>query len=120
MQPRSSRALAAGALALAALGSSAHARDVHWSVGIHAAPAVTLGVGNVRPWVVAPPVYYAPAPMYVQPQPVYHVQPQPIYYVQPPVYYVEPAPVYHVYPRHRGHHGHGHWHHHHRHHHGHH
>ena len=76
------------ALALAALGSSAQARDVYWSVGIDAAPGVSVGVGNYRPVYVAPaPVYIAPAPIYVAPRPIY-VQPQPVYYVQPaPVYY---------------------------------
>lgn len=71
-------------VALAALGAAGAAQargDVYWSVGVHAAPGVTIGVGNARP------VYYAPAPVYVAPAPVYYA-PQPVYYVRPaPVYY---------------------------------
>lgn len=91
-----SRFLAAAGLMLAALGgaSVAQARDnVYWSVGVQAAPGVSVGVGNHRPVVVAPPVYYAPAPVYVQPAPVY-VQPR-VYY--PQAYYVQAAPAYPVY-----------------------
>jgi hypothetical protein len=87
--------LAVAALAVAAIGAatSAQARDVYWSVGVHAAPGVTLGVGNARPVYMAPaPVYYAPPPVYVAPAPVYY---GPTYYA--PAYY---GPV--VY--HRGHH----------------
>jgi hypothetical protein len=88
MKLKLSRMLAAAAaLALAALGTAAHARDnIHWSVGIQAAP-VHVGVGNAYPVVVAPPVYVAPPPVYYQPAPVY-VAPQPVYYSRPsPVYY---------------------------------
>ena len=52
-----------------------------------------------------------PAPVYVQPAPVYY--PRPVY-VAPPVYYA-PAPVYYSEPvyyygrPHRRHHGHRHW-----------
>jgi hypothetical protein len=85
------RFLAAGAVALAALGTAglAQARsDVYWSVGVNAAPGVSVGVGNY-----AAPVYVAPAPVYVAPAPVY-VAP-PVTYVRPaPVYYSAPAPVY--------------------------
>lgn len=81
------RPIAAAALALAALGTAglAQARDnVYWNIGIDAAPGVTVGLGNVRPVVVAPaPVYVAPQPVYVAPRPVY-VQQAPVYYV--PVY----------------------------------
>ena len=69
-------------MALAALGAaaSAQARDVYWSVGVQAAPGVTLGVGNARPVYVAPaPVYVAPAPVYLAPAPVYY-SPAPVYY----------------------------------------
>ena len=93
-------------VALAVLGTAglAQARDnVYWSVGVDAAPGVTLGVGNARPVVVAPPVYMAPQPVYVAPQPVY-VQP-PVVYRAAPVYYGA-APVYYGPP--------GHWRHHHR------
>lgn len=101
---------AAAVLALAAAGA-AQAGDVHWSIGVQAAPGVTIGVGNTRPVVVAqapvvvypapvvthrPPVVYAPAPVYVRPAPVVYA---------PPVVYVQPRP----YGWHRGHrHGHGH------------
>lgn len=73
----SPRFIAAGALAVAALGtvSAAHAHaDVYFSVGVQGAP-----------------VYMEPAPVYVQPRPAY-VPPQPVY-VQPPVY-AAPAPMY--------------------------
>jgi hypothetical protein len=88
--------LVTAAALLAAAG--AQARDnVYWSVGIEAAPGVTLGVGNTRPVVVAPaPIYMAPQPIYVAPQPVvvyprgYYVQPAPVYYAGGPVYYAKP------------------------------
>lgn len=95
MQRKLSPPLAAIAfVALAAAGSAAQARDnVYWSVGVDAAPGVTLGVSNTRPVVVAPaPIYVAPQPVYVAPQPVY-VAPRPVY-VSRPVVLVEPAPVY--------------------------
>lgn len=101
--------VAAAALGLAALGvtSVAHARDsIYWSVGINAAPGVTVGVGNARPVYMRPPVFVQPAPVYVQPAPVY-VQPAPVYqhysqavnpryYVQPAPVYVQPAPIYYA------------------------
>ena len=76
------RPLAAAALvALAGAGSVAHARDnVFWSLGVEAAPGVSLGVGNTRPVYVAPqPVYVAPAPVVVVPRRVY-VEPAPVIY----------------------------------------
>jgi hypothetical protein len=85
---------AVGVVALAAVGTAAQARDnVYWSVGVDAAPGVSIGVGNTRPVVVAPaPVYVAPAPVYVAPRPVY-VAPAPVYYAQPaPVYYYDGHP----------------------------
>lgn len=99
---------AAGVVALASVGTVAQARDnVYWSVGIDAAPGVSIGVGNARPVYVAPaPVYVAPAPVYVRPAPVYYAEPV---YVRPaPVYYAEPV---YVHPgRHRGwHKRHRHW-----------
>ncbi|MDR7094647.1 hypothetical protein [Hydrogenophaga laconesensis] len=79
-------AIAAGAWALSAMGSQAHARsDVHWSIGVNV-PGVVVGASS------APPVYYAPAPVYYGPPPVYYA-PRPIYYSPPPVYYA-PRPVY--------------------------
>jgi hypothetical protein len=108
------KAAAVAALALAAMGT-AHARDVYWSVGVQAAPGVTVGVGNARPVIVQPaPVYVQPAPVYAVPQVVY-TQPQVVYpvgaYGYAPVI-VQPQPVYGI--RGGGHrhwkHGHGrHW-----------
>jgi hypothetical protein len=104
MQRKSLRPLAAVAfLALAA--GAAQARDnVTWSVGIDAAPGVSLGATNARP------VYVAPAPVIVAPQPVY-VAPRPVIVQQRPVVVVEPEPVYVVPGKHKGwkkHHHHGH------------
>ncbi|WBY01423.1 hypothetical protein PE066_18450 [Ramlibacter tataouinensis] len=115
-----------GGLAFAALGT-AQAKDVYWSVGVHAAPGVHVGVGNHRP--PAPVVVAPPAPVIVPP--VVYTQPQ-VIYTQPQVaypggiYYAQPAPVVvyrngwaprsqwdgHRHRKHRGHghgHGHGHW-----------
>jgi hypothetical protein len=103
------------ALAAIVAAGLAQARDnVYWSVGVDAAPGVTLGIGNHRPVVVAPqPVYVAPQPVYVVPQPVY-VAPQPVYRAAP-VYYGA-APVYYGPPGHRKHkHKHKKWKHHHHH-----
>lgn len=91
------RSLFGKALALAAFGvaaaGSAHARDVYWSVGVQAAPGVSVGVANHRT-----PVYVQPAPVYVQPVPVY--TPPPVVYTPPPVVYT-PAPVYYAQPVYR-------------------
>jgi hypothetical protein len=104
------RPLAAAALvALAAVGTAAQARDdVHWSLGVQAAPGVTLGVGNTRPVVVTPaPVYVAPQPVYMAPRPVI-VTPAPAVVVRPaPIIYEE---TYVVRPGHDHRHGHGHGH----------
>lgn len=108
MRSKLIRPLAAAgfAVALAALAGAAQAHDnVFFSLGVQAAPGVTLGVSN------APPVYVAPAPVYVAPQPVY-VQPAPMYVVPRPVV-LAPAPVYYGPGRRVGwyrHHGHGHRH----------
>ena len=113
MQRKLFRPLAAVAfVALAAAGSAVQARDnVFWSVGIDAAPGVSVGVGNTRPVVIAPqPVYVAPQPVYVAPQPVY-LAPRPVV-VSRPVMVVE-EPVYVMPGHHKGHHkhhGHGHGH----------
>jgi hypothetical protein len=101
MQRKLLRPLAAVAF-LAVAAGAAHARDnVFWSVGIDAAPGVSVGVSNARP------VYVAPAPVVVAPQPVYVTRPvvvsRPVVLVEEPVYY-------------SGRHGHKHKHKHHRHH----
>jgi len=112
MQRKLFRPLAAAALLALAMGAgTAQARDnVFWSLGVDAAPGVSLGVSNTRPVVVAPqPVYVAPQPVYVAPRPVV---------VHRPVVLVQPEPVYIERGRHKGHkhkhrhrghrHGHGH------------
>ena len=100
------RTLAAtGLLALVAVGSSAHARsNVFWSVGVQAAPGVSIGVGNAAPVYVAPaPVYVAPPPVVVSPAPVYYgYRPAPVYYSGG--YYVRPGKRWHA-----RHHQHRHW-----------
>ena len=107
MQRKLLRPLAAVAFVALAAGA-AHARDnVYWSVGVDAAPGVSVGVSNARPVMVAPaPVVVAPQPVYVQ-RPV--VVSQPVVVVEEPVH-VRPG-------KHKHRHGHGHGHHrHHRHH----
>ena len=102
------KALAVAALGLAAAGG-AQARDVYWSVGIDAAPGVSVGVGNHRPVVVQP------APVYVTPPPVIYTQPQ-VVYTQPQVLYpngylapvVVHQPQYYGHRHHGGHHWRGH------------
>ena len=98
-------------LALGAAGLAQARSDVYWSVGVHAAPGVTLGVGNVGPVYAPAPVYVAPQPVYVAPPPVVYYRPAPVYYGAAPVYY-NAAPVYygHRHGRHK-HRKHGHWHH---------
>lgn len=106
------------AFTVAALGAAgtAAARDVYWSVGVQAAPGVSVNLGNARPVVVAPaPVYY-PAPVVVQQAPVV-VHPAPVYLPPPPVIsgprpvFYSPAPVYvspgygYYRPHHHHHHG---------------
>lgn len=103
MQRKLFRPFAAAALlAMAAGAGTVHARDnVFWSLGVEAAPGVSLGVSNARPVMVAPaPVIVAPQPVYVAPRPVY-VAPRPVV-VQRPVMVVE-QPVYVVPGKHRGH-----------------
>jgi hypothetical protein len=105
MQRKLLRPLAAVAF-VALVAGTAQARDVTWSVGIDAAPGVSLGATNARP------VYVAPAPVIVAPQPVY-VAPRPVYVAPRPVVVVEPEPVYVMPGRHKGwykHHGRGHGH----------
>lgn len=86
------------ATAGAVLGSaSAHAGGhVSWSVGINLPP---VGVVVGAPAYPAYPVY-APAPVYVEPAPVYApvYEPAPVYYRPAPVVYGPPA---YYYPRHR-------------------
>ncbi|MBA2673007.1 hypothetical protein [Ramlibacter sp.] len=102
-------------MALCATGLAQARSNVYWSVGVNAAPGVTLGVGNMGP-VYAQPVYVAPQPVYVA-QPQVYYRPAPVYYSAAPVYY-NPAPVYYnavpVYYGPRGHwkhRKHSHWHH---------
>jgi len=95
MKLKLSRPLAAAALvAMAAVGTAAQARDnVFWSLGVEAAPGVSLGVGNTRPVVVAPaPVYVAPQPVYVAPAPVV-VVPRHVVMAPAPVIYEETVVV---------------------------
>lgn len=110
MKLKFSRILAmAGAVALAAAGGAAQARDVFWSVGVNAAPGVAIGVGNAPVYVAPQPVYVAPQPVYLAPRPVV-LAPVPVYYAGPPVVYYGPG--YRVHGG-RGHgRGHGHGHHH--------
>jgi hypothetical protein len=93
--------LVLAATAALAAAPMAHAGDnVYWSLGVEAAPGVSVGVSNARPVYVQPaPVYMQPAPVivqapprYVMPPPVY-VQPN-VYYNPPPVYYAPPQVVY--------------------------
>jgi hypothetical protein len=105
MQSKLFRPLAAAAfVALASLAGAAQARDnVFFSLGVQAAPGVSVGVSNVAP------VYMAPQPVYVAPQPVYVEQPV---YVAPRPIVVAPAAVYYGPGRRVGwhrHHGHRHW-----------
>lgn len=81
--------LAAGAWALSAGLSQAHASDVYWSVGIHQ-PGVSVGVSNAPPVVVHqyPVVRHRPVVVYQQPVVVH----QPYPYVRSVV--VVPQPVY--------------------------
>ena len=82
-------ALAAGAWALSAGLTQAHANDVYWSVGIQQ-PGVSVGVSNAPPVVVHqyPGVRHRPVVVYQQPVVVH----QPYPYVRPVV--VAPQPVY--------------------------
>ena len=115
------QATLAGMALVAGLGASgvAQARsDVSWSVGI-GAPGVSVGVANGYGY-VAPPVVYAPAPVYMPPPRVVYTPP-PVVYVLRAVYYAPPVvdapprpdygpgPYYRDYDRgHRHGHGYGH------------
>lgn len=98
-------AVALGLAGLAAAGAAQARDNVHWSVGINAAPGVTVGLGNSRPVYAQQPVYVQQQPVYVQQQPVYvqqqpvYVQPQPVFvpqtiYSVPPVQYTQPQVIY--------------------------
>ena len=96
------KVLAVAALGLAAAGG-AQARDVYWSVGIDAAPGVSVGVGNSRPVIVQPAPVYVPPPVIYAPPPqvVYAPPPQvvyPGYYAARPV--IVQGPVYRAYGGH--------------------
>ncbi len=91
--------VAAGALALAALGmtAAAQAGDVYWSIGL-SSPGVQVGVANAPPVIVHQPVYSRPYPVYRETYPVYW-QPPVVYVAPRPVIYVQPAPFYMPPPR---------------------
>ena len=81
---------AAAALALAALGTASVAQargDVHWSIGVHAAPGISVGFSNAYPVypVYSAPVYVAPPPVVYYPR----VRPVRVYYG--PGYYYGPT-----------------------------
>ncbi|HET8744978.1 MAG TPA: hypothetical protein VFM98_05210 [Ramlibacter sp.] len=100
MQRKHLRPLAAFAFVALAAGTAQARDNVTWSVGIEAAPGVSVGATNARPVLVAPPpVVVAPQPVYVAPRPVV-VQRSPVVVVEQPV---------HVVPgKHKGHHKHHH------------
>ena len=83
--------LAAGAWALSAGMSQAHARDVYWSVGVNG-PGVTIGASNAPVVVHQPPSYYYPQPVVVH-QPPHYYRPRPVVVHQPPPYYYAPPVV---------------------------
>lgn len=68
---------AAGALLAALAAVPAHASDVYWSVGVQAAPGVTVQVGS------APRVVVQHPPVIVHQRPVVVVQQAPVVYVKP-------------------------------------
>lgn len=87
-------ALAAGAWALSAGLTQAHANGVYWSVGIQQ-PGVSVGVSNAQPVVVHsyPGVRHRPVVAYPQPVVVYpsYQYVRPVVVVPPPVYYQSPG-----------------------------
>jgi hypothetical protein len=92
-RPSLSLATVAGTLLAALAAAPAHAGDVYWSVGVQAAPGVTVQVGS------APRVVAQQPPVIVQHPPV--VVHRPVVVAQPPVVVVQPAPVVYVKPGHR-------------------
>lgn len=100
-------ALLGGATLLASAAAQARG-DIWWSIGINApldpyGASIGTTISNAPrhyhygpPVVVAPPIYYQPAPIYYRPAPIVYAPPA--YYRPAPVYY-GPAPV-HVHPRH--------------------
>lgn len=81
-------AVVASGWALSVGASSAHARDVYWSVGVDS-PGVSVGVSNAPP----PRVVVRPRPVFVERAPVVvypgYRQPRPVYVGPPPAIYVE-------------------------------
>jgi PXPV repeat (3 copies) len=115
---RNATKLIASCAVLMAAGASFNAYaggDVSWSVTFSSPQPVYYQPAPV--YVQPAPVYYQPVPVYVQPAPVYYqpapvyVRPAPVVVYRPPVF-VQPAPV--VYPQPywgpgwRGHRGYGH------------
>jgi hypothetical protein len=110
MQRKLLRRLAAVAFVALAAGAAQARDNVTWSVGIDAAPGVSIGATNARPLLVAPaPVIVAPQPVYVAPRPVY-VAPRPVVVVQPEPVYVVPGKHKGWHKKHHRRHGHGHGH----------
>lgn len=96
MRPVQKSCLAAVAIVAGLCAASAHASDVHWSVGINAPIGPGVSVGTVisnrhyAPVIVAPAPVLLPAPVYVPPPVVYAPPPRVVY--APPVVYA-PRPV---------------------------
>jgi hypothetical protein len=90
--PVRSMVAATFALGAALCGASAHASDVHWSIGISAPiypGAVNTVISN------APPQVYYPAPVFVQPAPIYYRPAPRVIYGAPQAYYAPPPVVVH-------------------------
>lgn len=106
--------MAAGAWALSAGMSQAHAGDVNWSIGVNV-PGLHLGVSTVPSVSHRPPSTYYSHPVAVRPAPVVYqtypvvVQAAPVYYHPTRVVVREPVVVYGSKWRGRGHRHHNHY-----------